>query len=172
MLELLNSAAKVSARTESQAYPQNILSFAIDYQARPDVAAERQKIGRILGGSGFNLFPYSAEDDPQLLILQFPTVVREQSPDYLFEEAQALCDALGIQSVTPDIDPPYSDVLTTPPGTEGVGDLIRKLCTTTVPPNSNPGWGPSAQQAEIDTFQYTNCVPQHEDLNQKDWGRA
>lgn len=33
----------------------------------------------------------------------------------------------------------------------------------------DPGWGPNAQVAEIDTFHYTNCVPQHEDLNQKDW---
>lgn len=33
----------------------------------------------------------------------------------------------------------------------------------------DPGWGPNAQDAEIDTFHYTNCVPQHEDLNQTDW---
>jgi len=36
----------------------------------------------------------------------------------------------------------------------------------------DPGWGDSkaeAQQGEIDTFVYTNCAPQHEDLNQKDW---
>lgn len=33
----------------------------------------------------------------------------------------------------------------------------------------DPGWGSNAQAAEIDTFHYTNCVPQHEDLNQKDW---
>lgn len=33
----------------------------------------------------------------------------------------------------------------------------------------DPGWGPHAQEAEIDTFHYTNCTPQHEDLNQKDW---
>lgn len=36
----------------------------------------------------------------------------------------------------------------------------------------DPGWGDSreqAQQGEIDTFHYTNSVPQHEDLNQKDW---
>lgn len=33
----------------------------------------------------------------------------------------------------------------------------------------DPGWGANAQAAEIDTFHYTNCVPQHEDLNQKDW---
>ncbi|MEM9761380.1 MAG: DNA/RNA non-specific endonuclease [Pseudomonadota bacterium] len=36
----------------------------------------------------------------------------------------------------------------------------------------DPGWGDTreeAQQAEIDTFHYTNCAPQHKDLNQKDW---
>ncbi len=36
----------------------------------------------------------------------------------------------------------------------------------------DPGWGDSeaeAKQGEIDTFMYTNCAPQHEDLNQKDW---
>jgi len=36
----------------------------------------------------------------------------------------------------------------------------------------DPGWGATdeiAQQAEIDTFHYTNSAPQHEDLNQRDW---
>ena len=36
----------------------------------------------------------------------------------------------------------------------------------------DPGWGDSeaeAQQGELDTFHYTNAVPQHEDLNQRDW---
>jgi endonuclease G, mitochondrial len=36
----------------------------------------------------------------------------------------------------------------------------------------DPGWGddrPEAQEAEIDTFHYTNCIPQHAKLNQKDW---
>jgi endonuclease G len=33
----------------------------------------------------------------------------------------------------------------------------------------DPGWGPNAKAAEIDTFHYTNSAPQHEDLNQKDW---
>ena len=33
----------------------------------------------------------------------------------------------------------------------------------------DPGWGMGAQQAEIDTFHYTNCAPQHKDLNQRDW---
>ena len=36
----------------------------------------------------------------------------------------------------------------------------------------DPGWGATgqeAQEAEIDTFHYTNSAPQHKDLNQKDW---
>ncbi|MEM6354535.1 MAG: DNA/RNA non-specific endonuclease [Pseudomonadota bacterium] len=36
----------------------------------------------------------------------------------------------------------------------------------------DPGWGESreeAQQGERDTFHYTNCAPQHKDLNQCDW---
>lgn len=35
----------------------------------------------------------------------------------------------------------------------------------------DPVWGPLAiaEQANIDTFHYTNCAPQHEALNQRDW---
>lgn len=36
----------------------------------------------------------------------------------------------------------------------------------------DPGWGDTraeAQDAERDTFHYTNSVPQHKDLNQRDW---
>ncbi|MGF1508380.1 MAG: DNA/RNA non-specific endonuclease [Myxococcota bacterium] len=35
----------------------------------------------------------------------------------------------------------------------------------------DPGWGDleQAREGEVDTFHYTNCAPQHEDLNQKDW---
>jgi endonuclease G len=43
------------------------------------------------------------------------------------------------------------------------GHMVRRM---------DPGWGlhrEEAQQAEIDTFHYTNSVPQHKDLNRKDW---
>ncbi|MHA6265140.1 DNA/RNA non-specific endonuclease [Arenibacterium sp. CAU 1754] len=43
------------------------------------------------------------------------------------------------------------------------GHMVRRM---------DPGWGASrdeAQQAEIDTFHYTNSAPQHKDLNQRDW---
>jgi endonuclease G len=40
------------------------------------------------------------------------------------------------------------------------GHLVRRL---------DPVWGPDAKQANEDTFHFTNCSPQHEDLNQKTW---
>lgn len=43
------------------------------------------------------------------------------------------------------------------------GHLVRRR---------DPGWGDSqteAEQGERDTFVYTNCAPQHEHLNQRDW---
>ncbi|MEM7498580.1 MAG: DNA/RNA non-specific endonuclease [Pseudomonadota bacterium] len=43
------------------------------------------------------------------------------------------------------------------------GHLVRR---------KDPGWGATreeAQQGELDTFHYTNCAPQHKDLNQRDW---
>ena len=43
------------------------------------------------------------------------------------------------------------------------GHMVRRM---------DPGWGDTrdeAQQAEIDTFHYTNSAPQHRDLNQRDW---
>lgn len=43
------------------------------------------------------------------------------------------------------------------------GHMVRRM---------DPGWGATraeARQGEVDTFYYTNCAPQHENLNQKDW---
>lgn len=40
------------------------------------------------------------------------------------------------------------------------GHLVRRL---------DPCWGPNAKEAGEDTFHFTNCSPQHERLNQRDW---
>jgi endonuclease G len=43
------------------------------------------------------------------------------------------------------------------------GHMVRRM---------DPGWGDSrdqAQQAETDTFHYTNSAPQHQHLNQREW---
>ena len=40
------------------------------------------------------------------------------------------------------------------------GHLVRRL---------DPVWGPNAEEANNDTFHFTNCSPQHKLLNQKIW---
>ena len=43
------------------------------------------------------------------------------------------------------------------------GHLVRRM---------DPGWGATrdeAQQGELDSFHYTNCAPQHENLNRRHW---
>lgn len=40
------------------------------------------------------------------------------------------------------------------------GHMVRRL---------DPVWGPTAAKANDDTFHWTNCVPQHHDLNTKTW---
>jgi endonuclease G, mitochondrial len=40
------------------------------------------------------------------------------------------------------------------------GHLVRRL---------DPVWGPRASRANDDTFHFTNCSPQHKNLNQKTW---
>ena len=139
MLELLRAAAAVGQRTESNALPGDILSFTLEYAAPPDLDAERARIAELLEGDGFDLLAYG-EDDPNLLILQFQDVPREQSPEFLFAAAQDLNDALGTVSVTPDIDPPYRDVTAYVPGTEGFGNLLWSLCQSSAQESSDSEW--------------------------------
>lgn len=40
------------------------------------------------------------------------------------------------------------------------GHLVRRL---------DPCWGPQAKRAEMDTFKYVNCAPQHRRLNRTAW---
>jgi len=40
------------------------------------------------------------------------------------------------------------------------GHLVRR---------EDPVWGPDAETANADTFHFTNCAPQHEDLNERIW---
>ena len=139
MLELLKGAARVAQPTGETSLPQDILSFSLEYATAPDLAAERARIADILGGDRFDLFPYS-EESPDILILQFPGVAIQQSPEYLFEEAQSLAEALDIVSVTPEIEPPYQDLLSLPPEAEGVGDFFWELCQSNAAAQTDPDW--------------------------------
>lgn len=40
------------------------------------------------------------------------------------------------------------------------GHMVRRI---------DPAWGDLAEAAVVDTFHFTNCVPQHESLNRREW---
>jgi V8-like Glu-specific endopeptidase len=65
----------------------------------------RFQIERLLGAAGFDLFPLPSGTDPNIAILQFDGVAREQSPSFLFQTAADLVDALDLVSCVPDVDP-------------------------------------------------------------------
>lgn len=148
MLDLLKAAAQVSRQTGETRFPQDILGFTLDYAMPPTLATERARIAALLEGDGFDLLAYGVED-PTLLVLQFPGLRAEQSPDYLFEVAQALRAALAIRSVTPEIEPPYCDIETGGPApTEGVGDIVWALCSSKAATPADPHWAPKLVRAE------------------------
>ncbi len=141
MLELLQAAAQVGQQSESVALPENTLTFVIQYANQPDLDTERARIEDLLGGGGFDLVPYSVEDDPELLILQFTGVPREQSPDFLFAAANDLNEALGTVSVTPDIGAIYSDLGTPAPDTEGIiGNIFWGMCQSNAGSPADSEW--------------------------------
>ncbi|MFP7673453.1 S8 family serine peptidase [Marivita sp. S0852] len=148
MFELLKAAAAVGTATETTALPPDILRFILDYPGLPDVALERQRIAQLLGGSGFDLFAYS-DEEPTLLILQFPGVKREQSPDYLFETADELVDALGLVSAEPEIGPSYADVETSDPTTEALGSILSALCRSHATPPDAALWPVRLVRADV-----------------------
>ena len=86
-LELLRAAARLGERTNSRALVPGILRFSLEYAQAPGLDNARGDIERLLGANGFDLFPLPSGDDPNLLILQFPQLVREQSPSFLFGTA-------------------------------------------------------------------------------------
>ncbi len=142
MLELLKAAQRVSSSTSESSLPPDILAFLLDYPDVPDLETERARIAELLDGDGFDLQYYSRDDDPNLLILQFRQVAREQSASFLFATAQDLTDALGLRSATPDIDPPWTDIETVPPDTEGVGDVVWALCNSRANAPDKLDWAP------------------------------
>lgn len=140
MLDLLKAAAQVSQQTGLESLPDDILSFSLEYSEKPNLGDERSRISELLEGEGFDLFFYSEEDDPEILILQFPGVQRQQSPEFLFATADSLVDALDLVSATPEIGAAWSEVESSRRATEGVGDIVSSFCTSKAPSPDDPNW--------------------------------
>lgn len=137
MLDLLKAAAKIAKTTDSGALPPDILRFSLEYENIPNLEEERRKIVELFEGDGFDLLQIYGEDDPNIVILQFPNVKRQQSSQFLFQTAEDLADELGLVSCTPDLDPAW---IAAEQELEGVGDFLWGLCTSKAKEPENPDW--------------------------------
>ncbi|MCC2114000.1 MAG: S8/S53 family peptidase [Hyphomicrobiales bacterium] len=140
-LELLKAAANSGPPSESQALVPGILRFSLEYRNAPVVARERGSIAQLLGGEGFSLFPLPSGEDPNILILQFQHIEREQSPSFLFKTAAELAEALELVSCVPDVDPGWraeDEMGRVAP--ESIGGIVWALCKSDASPPHDPQW--------------------------------
>ena len=140
MIEFLKAAAQAAERTQSEALPSGAVRFLIEYEEAADLPRERARLEKVFGGSQFDLFPYSTEDDPNLLILQFQGVKLEQSSAFLFRVSDELAEALGAVSVTPEIMPAWFDADGVADQQESVGDIVSSRCRSKAAPPQDPQW--------------------------------
>lgn len=137
---LLSAAARAATSELVDGFPDDALRFTLVYPEPVDAPdAERRRIADLLGGDRFALRPAPA--DPALLYLEFPGVVREQSADLLFECAQELTDALGLEACVPAVDPTWlqADELGRD-APESVPGLIGRLCNSSAPAPADRDW--------------------------------
>ncbi|MEM8849115.1 MAG: S8 family serine peptidase [Pseudomonadota bacterium] len=139
MLELLRAAATLGQPTGAQAFPDDVLGFLLHYPTVPDVAAERVRIADLLGEGGFDLFAYS-EEIPDILVLNFPGILIEQSPEYLFEESESLREALGLTAVTPEIPQAFADGEAAGADAESLDGIVSAACKSKAASPGDPRW--------------------------------
>lgn len=147
-LELLRAAAEVGIRDGSRQLTPNLLRFSLFYKSKPKVSEERAKLEALLAATGFELFPLPSGDDPLILILQFPGVIRQQSTQYLLSTADALVDALKLVACAPDADPGWiaeDEIGRDAP--ESIGGMVWELCRSHVAPPTDPLWSVKAVKA-------------------------
>jgi V8-like Glu-specific endopeptidase len=140
MIDFLRDAARLGVRTGLESLPPDILSFTLEYPSRPDVDFERQRLEQVLDGSGFDLFAYSEDDDPELLILQFQGFRLRQSSGFLFEVADQLASELDLVSVVPEVGPGWVEVETVQDQPEAVGEIVWAACRSDAPVPVNSDW--------------------------------
>lgn len=152
MLDFLKAAARHARPLETPSYAPQVLSFLLTTEARETEEELRQRLDTLLEGDGFDLFLFS-ENDPDLFVLAFPGISIQQPADFLFEVAAELSEALSDEvrrvDVEPEIDPPYSDLLSDGDRTqtEGVGDVIWATCRSDAASPNNAHWAPQLLRA-------------------------
>lgn len=148
-LEILRAAAKIGPAEAASGFESGILRFSLEYAAPADVGTERARLVALLGGVGFGLRPLPSGEDPEILILEFPGVARQQSSAALFREANALTEALGLVSCTPDVAPGWingDEVHHDAP--ESIGGVVKMFCESQAKPPAKKRWAISNVRAD------------------------
>lgn len=105
-VELLRALAEAASGTiGDDRMPNHAVRFALEYEAVPDLAAERQKLAVVLGTSNFSLTPLDAGStgaSARHLVLQFPGVERTLSRRALYEIAEVLRERIALVACEPD----------------------------------------------------------------------
>ncbi len=169
-LDLLKIAAKAAPAATASGLPPQILRFSLEYRAVPLIATERRRLETLLGGDGFSLRHLPSQEDPDILLLEFPMIERQQSASFLFQTAQELVAALDLVSCTPDVDPGWieNDELGRD-APESVGGAMRLLCESQAVPNADLRWAVQLIQASA-AWAAFNCTGEGILVGQPDTG--
>jgi serine protease len=147
-MQLLQAAAR-AARGDISGLPEGLLRFHLEYASPPGLEAERVRIAALLGADRFSLRLSPPGADPELLLLEFPGVPREQSASLLFAEAADLADALGLVSCVPETEAGWIDgdelVRDMPESIEGA---VARFCQSDAQPPADRRWAVRAVRAD------------------------
>lgn len=148
--EFLKAAAGAALATASPGVlSADILRFSIELK---EAAGERErvvaKLKELLPTGAYEVFN-PLEDDPRVLVLQFPGVPISQSPEFLFRVSQWLVGQLDVDAVNPNFNPGW--------GTEGpaegeqtegvVRGIVSALCEADGADPANKRW--SIEQVKV-----------------------
>lgn len=147
--ELLSAAARAATGAASRGLQPGLLRFSLEFASPPDIAAVRAHLIALLGADGFDLKALPSGEDPQILILEFPGVLRAQSPSYLFKAADELVEEFHLVSCTPDVDPGWleTDELGRD-APESVSGVLRGICESSAPAPMDRHWATKSVRAD------------------------
>ncbi|WP_165971603.1 S8 family serine peptidase [Cupriavidus sp. L7L] len=141
LLRVVASGGAPVQQSVEQSFPSQELRFVLEYSAKPDIEAQAEEVRKYVGNN-FCLQPLgNAGALDRFLALRFPGVERTLPPRELFAMAYALADALGLESVEPELG---TDVYADPK--EETGDpaieaaAVAGLCWVNGTPPANRLW--------------------------------
>lgn len=145
-----HAAATAGIRDGGIALPPGVLRFTMVFRAPPDPQEIDDRLRTLFGASGFDLFRPPAVDDPNILVLQFSGVPREQSPSYLIARANDLVEVMDLESCDPDAEAGWraEDELGRA-APESLGGIAWELCRSHAAPPPESRWSVKMIKADV-----------------------